>query len=105
MSKIIAVAKHVFRESLRKKILFIIGLFFLILLVSSFFLQAVSQEDKIKLIEGISFGSMAFFGVLAAIFLSATSLPEEIEGKLIQVVMTKPAGLISSWERCSGSSR
>ena len=95
MSKIVAVAKHVIQESLRKKILFIIGLFFLILIISSFFLQAVSQEDKIKLIEGISFGSMAFFGVLAAIFLSATSLPEEIEGKLIQVVMTKPVGRLN----------
>lgn len=92
MLKILAVAKHVFRESLRKKILFVLGLFFLILLVSSFFLEAVSPEDRVKLVMRVSFGSLAFFGVMAAIFLAATSLPGEVEEKLIQVVMTKPIG-------------
>ena len=92
MLKTLAVAKHVFRESLRKKILFILGLFLLILLVSSLFLEAVSPEDRVKLVLRVSFGSLAFFGVMAAIFLSATSLPGEVEGKLIQVVMTKPVG-------------
>ena len=92
MLKTLAVAKHVFRESLRKKILFVLGLFLLILLVSSLFLEAVSPGDRVKLVLRVSFGSLAFFGVMMAIFLSATSLPEEIEGKLIQVVMTKPVG-------------
>lgn len=92
MLKTLAVAKHVFRESLRKKILFILGLFLLILLVSSLFLEGISPEDRIKLVLRVSFGSLAFFGVMMAIFLAATSLPGEVEGKLIQVVMTKPVG-------------
>ncbi len=95
MLQILAIAKHIIRESLRKKILFILGLFFLILLVSSLFLETAGQEDRIKLVERISFGSLAFFGVLAAIFLPATSLPGEIEEKMIQVIMTKPIGRLN----------
>ncbi len=95
MSKILTVAKLVLRESLRKKILFVLGLFFLILLVSSPFLDTVRPEDKIKLVERISFSSLAFFGILAAIFLPAASLPGEIEEKLIQAIMTKPIGRLN----------
>ncbi len=92
MLKILAVAKHVFRESLRKRILFVLGLFFLILLVSSLFLEGICPEDRVKLVMRVSFGSLAFFGVMMAIFLAATSLPGEVEERLIQVVMTKPVG-------------
>ncbi len=95
MSKILTVAKLVLQESLRKKILFVLGLFFLILLVSSPFLDTVRQEDKVKLVERISFSSLAFFGILAAIFLPAASLPGEIEEKLIQAIMTKPIGRLN----------
>lgn len=95
MLKILAVAKHVLRESLRKKILFVLGLFFLILLVSSLFLETVSPEDRVKLVMRVSLGSLAFFGVMAAIFLPAISLPGEIEERLIQVVITKPIGRLN----------
>ena len=92
MPKTLTIARHTFKEALRKKILLVLGLFFLTLVVSSLFMEVPRPEDRIKMVVRISFGSMAFFGVIAAIFLSATSLPNEIEEKQIYTVMTKPIG-------------
>ena len=94
MLKTLTIAKHTLKEALGKKILLVLGLFFITIVISSLFLEVPKPEDRIKLVERISFGSMAFFGVIVAIFLSATSLPNEIEEKQIYTVMTKPIGRI-----------
>lgn len=88
--RIIGIAKHTFKEATRKKIFFTVGLFFLILMVSSQFIEVISPEDRIKLIVRLSFAGMTFFGVISAIFLTALSLPREAESKQIYTIMTKP---------------
>lgn len=88
--RIIGIAKHTFKEATRKKIFFVVGLFFLILMVSSQFIEVISPEDRIKLIVRLSFAGMTFFGVISAVFLTAISLPKEAESKQIYTIMTKP---------------
>lgn len=87
---IIGIATHTFKEATRKKIFFVVGLFFLLLMVSSQFIEVISPQDRIHLTVRLSFAGMAFFGVISAVFLTATSLPKEVENKQIYTIMTKP---------------
>jgi len=93
--KFLAVANHAFKEAMRKKILLILGLFFIILIVLSRSMEVVHASDRSILVARVAFAAMTFFGVLTAVFISATSLPKEIEKKQIMTVMTKP---INRWQ-------
>ncbi len=92
--RIIGIAKYTFKEATRKKIFFVVGLFFSILMVYSLFIEVISPEDRIKLMVRLSFAGMTLFGLISAVFLTATSLPKEVENKQIYTTMTKP---ISRW--------
>ncbi|MBT9144984.1 MAG: hypothetical protein DDT42_00845 [candidate division WS2 bacterium] len=92
--RIIGIAKYTFKEASRKKIFFVVGLFFLILMVCSQFMEVISPEDRIKLMVRLSIAGMTLFGLISAVFLAATSLPKEVENKQIYTTMTKP---LSRW--------
>ena len=83
-------ARHSFKEAIRKRILVIAGLFALALALSSFFLPVMSEADRVRLVEDMSLTPMAFLGVLLAVFISAYSIPSDIEEKRIFSLATKP---------------
>ena len=47
-------------------------------------------REKIKIVESMCFRSITFFGTLAAILLSASSIPTDIENKILFTVTAKP---------------
>jgi len=91
------IALYTYREGMRRKLL--IGFLVLSLLVifgSSFvssFLDPTSETDiDLKLIKDICVTAIAIFGVLIAIYISASVVPNEIENKVIYTVLSKPVG-------------
>jgi hypothetical protein len=47
-------------------------------------------NEKIKIVESMCFRSITFFGTLAAILLSASSIPTDIENKVLCTITVKP---------------
>lgn len=89
------IAVHTWREGIRKKTL--VGFLILSLLVifgASFMTTALDptaeQDLSIKLIKDICVTTIDIFGMLIAIFIAASVVPNEVENKVIYTVLSKP---------------
>jgi len=94
------IALFTWREGIRKKTL--VGFLILSLLVifgASFMSAFVNQstatvemeaEIDLKLIKDICVTTISIFGMLIAIFISASVVPSEVENKVIYTVLSKP---------------
>ncbi len=89
------IAVYTWREGMRKKTL--VGFLVLSLLVifgSSFmssFLDPSAQSDmELKLIKDICVTTIAIFGMLITVFISASVVPAEMDNKVIYTVLSKP---------------
>ena len=94
------IALFTWREGIRKKTL--VGFLILSLLVifgasfmSAFLSQSTSTaeleaEIDLKLIKDICVTTISIFGMLIAIFISASVVPNEVENKVIYTVLSKP---------------
>lgn len=94
-----SIAAFTYREGIRKKIL--VGFLILSLLVifgSSFisaFLDQTTVGDAesdidLKLIKDICVTTISIFGMLIAVFISASVVPMEMDNKVIYTVLSKP---------------
>ncbi len=91
MRQILVIAKQTFREAVRNKILSVFIILSLITICCSVFMPVVGDgREKIKIVESMCFRSITFFGTLAAILLSASSIPTDIDNKVLCTVTTKP---------------
>ncbi len=88
--RVLAIARHTFREAIRKKVLATAIIFSVAVALSAWFLPAHNYSDKIKLVASICLGTSAFFVTIVAIVIAATSVPKDIEQKLVYTVLTKP---------------
>ena len=93
------IAVYTWREGLRRKTL--VGFLILSLLVifgatfmTSFLNQTtvgdVTTDMDLKLIKDICVTTISIFGVLIAIFISASVVPGEVENRIIYTVLSKP---------------
>ncbi|MBI5366443.1 MAG: ABC transporter permease subunit [Planctomycetes bacterium] len=90
MGKIAAVASLTFLESVRKRVFLVLVSFAVVVLASGLALPSVDDLSRFKVIQSWCLRSISFFGVLIAIFLSATAIPDDIEEKKIFTLLTKP---------------
>ncbi len=84
------IAKNVFREVVRDRILYIIGIYTLILAVAIRFLPdfAASTEDKMFLDFGLA--AMSILGLIVAVFVGTGLVNKEIEKRTLLVLIAKP---------------
>lgn len=88
---ILTIASHTFREAIRKKTLHIlIGLGILIVLVSPLFPTTDEPNARIKMMLVAFFQVTVLLSTMGIIFISATSIPLEIEDKTIYGILSKP---------------
>ena len=91
MQQILVVANQTFKEAVRNKILFVFITLGVITICCSVFMPVVGDgSEKIKIVESMCFRSITFFGTLAAILLSASSIPTDIENKVLCTITAKP---------------
>ena len=91
MQQISVIARQTFKEAVRNKILFVFIILGLTTICCSVFMPVVGDgREKIKIVESMCFRSITFFGTLAAILLSASSIPTDIENRVLSTVTTKP---------------
>lgn len=88
---LLTIASHTFREAIRKKVLHVlIGLGVLIMVVVSIVPTTDEPDARIKIMLVVFFQIVVVLCMVGIIFLSATSLPHEIEDRTIYGILSKP---------------
>ncbi|MCO8124405.1 ABC transporter permease [Stieleria sp. TO1_6] len=87
--RIMALAHLAFKEAIRRRILFVIGLFVVILLLAGWFLNPDS-DDPARLYISFVLTATNYLVLALALFISAFSLPQDIENRTIYTIVTKP---------------
>lgn len=92
MRQIFAIARLTVRESFRKKILVILIIAGLIVVGTSIFLPSVDAPSRLKVLQSVCLSFSTFFALILSVFLSAVSIPEDIQARRVMVVLAKPVG-------------
>jgi len=80
------------RQCQRRKVLFVLLLFVATVFVGLRLMPSYDPARRLGMLIVLCLYATSFFGVIVAIFLSATVLPEDRERKTITTVLTKPVG-------------
>jgi Cu-processing system permease protein len=89
------VAWHVFKESVRDRVLFAIAAFALLLVVASVLIGQITAGQDVKIIKDIGLATLELAGVLMAVFIGVGLVSREIERRSVYSLLAKP---VHRWE-------
>jgi ABC-type transport system involved in multi-copper enzyme maturation permease subunit len=89
------VAVHVFKESVRDRVLYAIGAFALLLVTASIVIGQITAGQDLKIIKDIGLATIEVAGVLMTIFIGVGLVSREIERRSIYSLLAKP---LPRWE-------
>jgi ABC-type transport system involved in multi-copper enzyme maturation permease subunit len=84
------VALHVFRDSVRDKVLYAVVVFAVLLIGASYLISQLTAGQDLKIIKDLGLAAMALFGLFIAIFIGIGLVAKEIERRSIYAVLVKP---------------
>lgn len=90
MRAILLVARHVFKDSVRDKVLYSIVAFAVILMVASFLIGQLTAGQDVKIIKDLGLAAMSLFGLFIAIFIGIGLVAREIDRRSIYSLLVKP---------------
>jgi len=85
-----SVAVHVFRESVRDRVLYNLVLFAVLLIGSSYLLSQLTAGQDVKIIKDLGLAATSAFGVFIAIFIGIGLVSKEVERRSIYALLSKP---------------
>ncbi|HUR21235.1 MAG TPA: ABC transporter permease [Vicinamibacterales bacterium] len=95
MTRVGLVAWHVFKESVRDRVLFAIAGFALLLVAASVLIGQITAGQDVKIIKDIGLATLELAGVLMAVFIGVGLVSREIERKSVYSLLAKP---VHRWE-------
>lgn len=84
------VAWHVFKESVRDRILYAIGAFALLLVAAAILIAQITAGQDVKIIKDLGLAVIEVAGVLMAIVIGVGLVAREIDRRSIFALLTKP---------------
>ncbi len=96
---VLAVARNTFREAVRDRVLYLVGVFGVLVLLSAKLVGWVSVGEDIKVVRDIGLASVSFFGACVAIFVGTGLVQREIGGRTIYTILARP---VARWEFIAG---
>ncbi|EMI55584.1 ABC transporter permease [Rhodopirellula sallentina] len=87
--RILALARLAFKEAVRRKVLYVVGLFVVLLLLAGWYLNPQS-DDPARLYISFVLTATNYLVLALALFISSFSLPEDIKNKTLYTIVTKP---------------
>jgi Cu-processing system permease protein len=84
------VALHVFRDSVRERVLFSIVAFAVLLMAASYLIGQLTAGQDIKIIKDLGLAAMSLLGLFIAIFIGVGLVAREIDRRSIYAVLAKP---------------
>lgn len=88
--RIFTIASHVFREVIRDRVLYLVGLFAIVLVGAASFLPQVSAGTEDKMILDLGLAAISLLGLVVAVFVGTGLVNKEIEKRTVLVLMAKP---------------
>ncbi len=90
ITRISAIASNVFREVIRDRILYLIGLYAGALMLASRLLPEVAASTENKILLDLALAAMPVLGLIVAIFIGTGLVNKEIEKRTVFVLIAKP---------------
>ena len=90
MRATLLVALHVFRDSVRDKVLYSIVAFAVLLMATSFLIGQLTAGQDAKIIKDLGLAAMSLFGLFIAVFIGIGLVSREIERRSIYAMLAKP---------------
>lgn len=88
--RIWAIASNGFREVIRDRILYIIGLFALLLVIALRLLPEIAASTQDKIFLDVGLAAIELLGVIVAVFVGTGLINKEIEKRTVLVLIPKP---------------
>ena len=90
MSAIAKIAVHVFRDSVRDKVLYNLVLFAVLLISASYLIGQLTAGQDLKIIKDLALGATSIFGLFIAVFIGIGLVAKEVERRSIYTILSKP---------------
>lgn len=90
MTAVWLVALHVFRDSVRDKVLYSIVAFAILLMAASYLIGQLTAGQDFKIIKDLGLAAMSLFGLFIAIFIGVGLVAREIDRRSIYAILAKP---------------
>src|SRR3990167_4079090 len=90
MSVVPLIAIHVFRESVRDKVLYNLVFFAVVLIAASYLIGQLTAGQDVKIIKDLGLASTSVFGLFIAIFIGIGLVSKEVERRSIYSLLAKP---------------
>jgi ABC-type transport system involved in multi-copper enzyme maturation permease subunit len=90
MRAIALVALHVFRDSVRDKVLYSIVAFAVLLMAASYLIGQLTAGQDLKIIKDLGLAAMSLMGLFIAVFIGIGLIAREIDRRSIYAVLAKP---------------
>jgi ABC-type transport system involved in multi-copper enzyme maturation permease subunit len=88
--RLYVIATNVFREVVRDRILFMIGLYIIILATAIYFLPEFAAATEDKMFLDFALAAMNLLGLVVAVFVGTGLINKEIEKRTVLVLIAKP---------------
>jgi ABC-type transport system involved in multi-copper enzyme maturation permease subunit len=89
------VAWHVFKESVRDRVLYAIGVFAVLLVAASLLIGQITAGEDVKIIKDFGLATIELAGVLMTVFVGVGLVAREIDRRSIFGLLAKP---LRRWE-------
>ncbi len=87
---IVAIAANVFREAIRNRVLYAVGIHGCILLLAALLLPRIAGGAQFKMLPDIGLASMEAIAVAIAIAVGSRMIEQEIDRRTILILVSKP---------------
>ncbi|MBW4655468.1 MAG: ABC transporter permease [Kaiparowitsia implicata GSE-PSE-MK54-09C] len=94
VGRIVVIATNVFREVVRDRILYLVGLFAVALLAIAPLLPPISGGTEDKILLDVGLAGVGLVGLVIAVFLGTGLINKEIEKRTVYVLIAKPVSRI-----------
>ena len=90
MGRIVKIAKNVFGEAIRDRILYIIGLFALLMVAAVRLIPELSVGTDDKIILDFGLAAISILGLIVTVFIGTNLVNKEIEKRTVYILVAKP---------------
>src|ERR1051325_2531116 len=93
------VPRHVFKESVRDRVLYSIVAFAILLVAASLLIGQITAGQDVKIIKDLGLSTIELAGLIMAVFVGIGLVSREIERRSIYSLLAKP---LPRWEVITG---
>jgi Cu-processing system permease protein len=90
MTRVVPIAVHTFKESVREKVLYTLVVFAVLLIAAGILFATISVGVDENVLINLGLSAISFFGLLIAIFIGISLVWKEIERRTIYSVLSRP---------------